>query len=192
MLSHVHYRKFTRNFVGKLVNHDDTIPEAKLDMYVKDTDLAWKKRNEKRREAMAPAPSSILSSPSQTEKPKTTEFLRPVIITDKKFSGIKGRLLKSFFSSSSSKSSNTTQKASAAPSNLIGTSPKNGYQNATNIFQGFYVEGSYKSSPPYKVAFESSNEEDEKIVRTVGETGYDKEKVSFHDRSELPELIISI
>ncbi|KAK4510351.1 uncharacterized protein ATC70_004781 [Mucor velutinosus] len=38
------YRKFTVKFVGKFLNHDDTISESKLDQYIKDTDSAWRFR----------------------------------------------------------------------------------------------------------------------------------------------------
>jgi len=42
------YRKFTSKFLGKFLNHDDTIPESRLDQYIKDTDYAWKSRLENR------------------------------------------------------------------------------------------------------------------------------------------------
>lgn len=63
------YRKFTVKFVGKFLNHDDTIPESRLDQYIKDTDKAWKFRLESRaqgNEAAAKDTSESVSMPKRT------------------------------------------------------------------------------------------------------------------------------
>ncbi|CAO3643631.1 unnamed protein product [Mucor fragilis] len=63
------YRKFTVKFVGKFLNHDDTIPESRLDQYIKDTDKAWKFRLESRAqgsEAAAKNTSEPVSMPKRT------------------------------------------------------------------------------------------------------------------------------
>lgn len=36
------YRDFTLKFLGRVMNHDDTIPEVKLRDYRSDTNAAWK------------------------------------------------------------------------------------------------------------------------------------------------------
>ncbi|KAL9555734.1 hypothetical protein MBANPS3_002231 [Mucor bainieri] len=53
MLFPTNYRKFTVKFAGKFLNHDDTIPESRLDQYIKDTDAAWKLRIENKEQGNA-------------------------------------------------------------------------------------------------------------------------------------------
>lgn len=48
MLHHKSYRTFSVVRIGRLINHDDTIPEAELNEYVQETNVAWRKRNESR------------------------------------------------------------------------------------------------------------------------------------------------
>ena len=53
MLHHDKYRAFTMHYVGRLVNHDDTIPENDLKIHVTDTAVAWKQRQQLRLDAEA-------------------------------------------------------------------------------------------------------------------------------------------
>jgi hypothetical protein len=188
MLSHAYYRSFTMNYVGRMVNHDDTIPEAKLDRYVRDTDLAWKKRNAKRREAMAPPLPPQYASKEELHKPEVLTLP----IGGKTKSAGKGKFLKSLFSSSST--TDTTGKSPATsrfdviyktPSLSPSVAPANGYQTETKLFNGKYIQGSYTSSPPYKAIFESPKEEDSN--RVVDEIGYDQDQISFHDKSKFTD-----
>ncbi|KAF1803770.1 hypothetical protein FB192DRAFT_1369666 [Mucor lusitanicus] len=69
MLFPNNYRKFTAKFVGKFLNHDDTIPETRLNQYIKDTDSAWKFRLDSRSlgdQAAAKNASDSLSLPKRT------------------------------------------------------------------------------------------------------------------------------
>jgi hypothetical protein len=45
MLHHNKYRNFCISFVGRIINHDDTIPEEDLATSIVKTDLAWKANN---------------------------------------------------------------------------------------------------------------------------------------------------
>lgn len=164
MLHHLHYREFTLNHVGKLVNHDDTIPEAKLEKFVSDTDKAWKKRSKKNRKAVKqqpPPPQYHLNEKSHK--------------SDDESSGTKTSFLKSLFSFSSTKSNSSAFDISEI-----------GYTSEAKLFRnGKFIVGSYESTPPYKAVFKLPGEKKRYGERFVDEIGYDKEKISFHDKSEL-------
>ncbi|KAI8330209.1 hypothetical protein BC941DRAFT_441173 [Chlamydoabsidia padenii] len=40
----VDYRRFTLQYIGRVINHDDTIPQIKLDIYSQRTRMAWEKK----------------------------------------------------------------------------------------------------------------------------------------------------
>lgn len=187
MLHHTHYRGFTTNFVGKMVNHDDTIPEAQLEKFVKDTNSAWKKRSQRQREAITPpAPPVYVKEEPPAAKPEVP--ITP--IEAKRKSSSKFRMFKSFFSSSNkNSSSNIQQKASVLSTSralIPSLLPKSGYQTERALFKYQYSEGSYKSTPPYNAVFEEtrSDEENEGAASDLDEVGYDKENISFHDKSK--------
>lgn len=50
MLHHKSYRTFCVVRLGRLINHDDTIPEEEINQYVQKTNIAWRKRNAKQAE----------------------------------------------------------------------------------------------------------------------------------------------
>lgn len=64
------YRKFTTGYMGKFLNHDDTIPESQLQQYVENTDQAWKFSIERKNEATSNVDNAPLPKASKNLKKK--------------------------------------------------------------------------------------------------------------------------
>lgn len=165
MLHHENYSAFCSGFIGKIINHDDTIPEKELENYVKKTDMAWQARNEKR--VMA---SSTYISP-------VAPVAKPVVTEEKRESSLKIKL-KLILSTSRSKSD-------ISPENIHNLSThKNKYVDEKSLFGDKYTVGTYRTTPPYKRSASVSNGS-EKNDANINIADYDTEKISFHDKSKV-------
>lgn len=196
MLHHQNYREFCFKYFYRLINHDDTIPEEKLKEYVEKTDLAWKQRNTRR----------LISTLPTLPKSPIPSILEPETV--KKKPSIKKKV-KSFLSLR--KNMSIPVQPPPLPFVHIGTrrqlpiaATKDIFIDEKTLFGLSYVQGTYRKSPQYKPnRTESSviqknidDEQDEDKVKKEDlqdkscdngneELVYEKEKISFHDRSEI-------
>lgn len=184
MLHHENYRNFCQKHFSRLINHDDTIPEEKLKEYVEKTDLAWKERS-KRHELVTPS-----KIPEYSKLP-TLSIVNPVIVEEKP--GIKTKF-KHLLS--------LKKKKTIGPSTsfaIMGARPVKATiieKVNDNMFGVDYQPGSYTSSHPYKSRLsglpspnvqegeKEGSQKDENCDKENEELSYEKEKISFHDRSK--------
>ncbi|KAG2236543.1 hypothetical protein INT48_000843 [Thamnidium elegans] len=162
MLHHGNYSMFCSRFTGKIINHDDTIPEKELESYVKKTDMAWHDRNERRKMAhstdVAPVSKPVMQK-----------------------SGIKNKL-KLILSTSRS-------KTDISPENIRNQlAHKNKYIDEKALFGDRYTVGTYRTTPPYKRSATVSTGSEKSDVN-INIADYDTEKISFHDKRDIQEFI---
>ncbi|GAA5815491.1 hypothetical protein MFLAVUS_009003 [Mucor flavus] len=170
MLHYGNYNTFCSGFIGKIINHDDTIPEKELENYVKKTDMAWQARNEKREMA------------SSTHISPVAPVVKPVVTEEKRESSFKIKL-KLILSASKS-------KTDISPENIHNQSTrKNKYVDEKSLFGDKYTVGTYRTTPPYKRTASVSNGS-EKNDADINIADYDTEKISFHDKSTNKECYI--
>lgn len=113
MLHHYEYVRLCRDKLGWIVNHDDRIPEAKLEKYVVDTETAWKARNKKRVEAEKKAKEDQNKPSPPPEKIEMASIATEVQAAVSKKPSLKNRV-KSFLSRKKREN-----KATVAPALVI-------------------------------------------------------------------------
>lgn len=150
------YRSFCSRFIGRLINHDDNIPEKSLERYVKTTGLAWNAHNEKRKAAFTAPISETTSGPE-------------IKI------GFKSKYLSVLFSiGKNSKSSNRTSKNGFVSEKKLF---KGKYEPGTYKSSPTYTPN--LSNSPSKE--EKTFTDEEGNVNS----DYDEVKISFHDKSNV-------
>lgn len=158
MLHHTNYHTMCLELIGKMINHDDTIPEDDLANYVEKTDKAWEARNKKLKAARIPPPLPIHGlTPIKEEQKKENK--------DVKKAGFRNKI-KAFVS----KTGGLETKPQNRPI------PKKRVSDESLIFNGKYVKGDYECPPQYTQNVETS------LVEINSDSSYEPEKVSFHDK----------
>lgn len=184
MLHPFAYRQFCLHYVNRVINHDDTIPETKLENYVEDTDKAWKKRNDKRKEAEEELRNW------KPPQPVKQESIIPVAAIAKP-TGLKSKIKSILSRKNKVKNVRSTPiPASYSYYNsifndpLVPPIPKNGYLDKKYLLIGNFREGKF-----------NAEEED---LSTTTETGTDGEeekvatkikKSAIGDEEKLPAEI---
>lgn len=176
----------------RIINHDDTISEDRLEEYVKETDLAWKNRNEKRIEAEIERKAYVPPPLPLDDEPEVTFASVVATESSEKKSGFRGRIKSLLSKKTKKKSIPKPLFASYVPpvSPAVPPLPSNGYRSLEYMFASYnYNNGDYENSPEEEsddnasAAFKSSKASiQEKAV--TDDAIYDKEKVSFHDKSK--------
>ncbi|KAG2236563.1 hypothetical protein INT48_000863, partial [Thamnidium elegans] len=213
MLSALAYRNFCYKIFNKLINHDDTIPEENLKDHVKQTDIAWKQRNNRRVFLNLPTlPESRPVSPTNSEiEREEAEKAREEKEKTKKAEAENTKKKKSFkkkivhlMSFKKKKDittiahlTNTTYVPSPKPP-IQYVTPRDVYCDEKTLFSWAYDEGTYKSSSTYKYISQENNASEEKYDEKSNpskedceneEPSYDKEKISFHDRRDIKDFV---
>lgn len=223
MLSALAYRTFCYKIFNRLINHDDTISEEKLKDHVKQTDIAWKQRNDRRSFLNLPTlPPSRPASPTNSEIEREAKEAKEKEEKEAKEKKEKEKASKIEAENVKKKKSlkkkiirlmSFKKKKDITIVPLINTvhvispnipdshatpilDPVDIYCDEISIFSRAYDEGTYRPSLPYRyiseeASREKSNDEekyDEKSDPSKEdcekeELAYDKEKISFHDRS---------
>lgn len=155
MLHPFEYRTFCMNYIYKIINHDDTIPEKQLEHYVDDTDKAWKRRNDKRKEAEEELRNW---TPPQPIKPEPVpEAVKPT--------GLKGKIKSILKIKKKAKAAQPSPASYISPQSAVPPKPKNGYRDNNELFSGSFREGAYEE------------EDEENLPATVeGDTDGEGEK----------------
>lgn len=209
MLHHKKYLLFCFEYIGKLINHDDNIPETELEAFVVKTDQAWKARNKNRRVAVEEVRSRSSTSdiiiPDFDEQSSYSMSEKPI-----KKAGFTDRV-KTIFSSSKKSSdkveplptkSQTLPVKSQPPKKLTtkNEASSDGYLPEHKLFKDKFFEGNYKSVPDNILDTDKSEiKKDEEKKTNIGDTTYnvssntssladgdpyyDKKKVSYHSES---------
>lgn len=207
MLHYGFYRDFCMGFIGKVINHDDTIEEKHLKYFAKETKSAWEARDQKRKEA---------------EKEFLAEQLASNALAAKKRNGLKSKIKSIFGKKGRDKVTVSTTGSPTLPIPV----PKratNGYSDVEVLFAGKYNKGTYEvpvcgCNPPKKADHslqekvdnevednllkDDTSTENDETMNTVSDvasnsenngsspanekyvaSGYDETNVSFHDRS---------
>lgn len=186
MLHHENYREFCHKHFHKLINHDDTIPEAKLKEYVEKTDLAWKERSV----SLAASTVPSLSNPTDPIESPVPHINKQVAIIKEK-SSIKKKIKNLL---SLKKDTIITQPATFVVVDIRSVVKK--YVDEKSVFGLDYKQGSYTQSRPYRPRLsglsrdnsrDTIKEEPQEVKSSAygeEELSYEKEKISFHDRSK--------
>ncbi|KAI9253051.1 hypothetical protein EDC94DRAFT_268230 [Helicostylum pulchrum] len=164
MLHHRNYHTTCVKLIGKMINHDDTIPEDDLASYVKITDMAWEDRNKRLKAARKPPPLPSHGITSIEEENKENKEIKKTGFINK---------IKSLVSK--------TDGSGAEPRNR--PIPKKQISNESFISGIKYIKGSYKCPPQYTHNLETS------VVEINKNSGYEAEKASFHDKGAIREFI---
>ncbi|CAO3615681.1 unnamed protein product [Mucor hiemalis] len=218
MLHHKKYRLFCFEYIGKLINHDENIPETELEAFVVKTDQAWKKRNRNRRVAVEEVRNRLSASdmkvPDFDEKSSYFMSEKPI-----KKAGFTDRV-KTIFSSSKKSNdkveplptkSQTLPVKSQPPKKLTikNEASSDGYLPEHKLFKDKFFEGNYKSVPDNILDVDKSEiKKDEEKITNTGDTTYnvskqlsnasslangdplyDKKKVSYHSEKDIKSFI---
>lgn len=160
MLHPTEYREFCLIYVYRFINHDDTISEKNLEYFVEDTERAWKRRNDARKEAE-----------EELRNWKPPQPVEPVVPL--KATGIKGKIIRSFLKIKRKSKTDITPYDDEFY-NLINKppEPKNGYRNKKHLlsgtFKGGFNEGDYDIT-----AEDKTNGEKEKAKLSMNDTTTD-------------------
>lgn len=159
MLHPYEYRTFCMSYIYKIINHDDTIPEKQLETYVDDTDKAWKKRNDKRKEAEEELRNW---KPPQPAKPEPIpEVVKPT--------GIKSKIKMILKIKKKAKTVPTFLAPYTTLQSFIPPKPKNGYRGNKEMFHHNFNEGAYETEEEDSPATAEGDKdgEEEKDLPTV-------------------------
>lgn len=160
----------------KIINHDDTIPEKQLENYVEDTDKAWKKRNDRRKEAEEELRNWKPLQPTKLE-------LEPELAAEEvKPTGIKSKIRSILKIKKKARVLQPFPPIPAAFLFLLSTAPpyaRNGYLDKQRMFAMIFNEGLYEleeeDSPT--TAESSENGKDEKSLSMFNGAEGDKENI---------------
>ncbi|KAI8056412.1 hypothetical protein BDF21DRAFT_162517 [Thamnidium elegans] len=152
------------SLIGKMINHDDAIPEDDLASYVKITDMAWEARNKRLKEARKPPPLPLHGPTSIEEENKANKETKKIGFRNK---------IKSFIGK--------TDGSEAKPRNR--PIPKSRVSDEPFMSGPRYIKGSYECPPQYTLNEETS------VVEINNDSNYEPEKASFHDKRAIREFI---
>lgn len=154
MLHHKSYKNFCISRIGRMINHDDTIPEAELNEYVQKTNIAWRSRNESR------LPSDSIAS---TSNPAGKE--------ERKKYNLKGK----FQSLLTNKKSHTKSGYLTEMEIFKGAFSTGRYTSSPSY------QPQFEAKVDIKASVTNDNVITKKVGEVIQ---YDTEKVSFHDKSK--------
>ncbi|GAA5796750.1 hypothetical protein HPULCUR_002125 [Helicostylum pulchrum] len=212
MLSALAYRDFCYKIFNRLINHDDTISEENLKDHVKQTDIAWKQRNDRSVFLNLPTlPESRPVSPtiSEVEREEAEKAREAFEAKEKgekkkaknaepentKKKSLKKKIVrlmsfkKKKDTTTISHLTNTTYVASPKPPIQYVTSfldPKDIYCDERTLFLWAYNEGTYKLSSPYKYISEETKASQEKYDEKSNPSKEDRENEGLpYDKEEI-------
>lgn len=157
MLHHKNYHSVCVKLIGKMINHDDTIPEDDLASYVKITDMVWEARNKRLKAARKPPPLPLHGTTFIEEENRENKDMKKTGFINK---------IKSFVAK--------TDGSEAEPRNRPISKKQISDENL--IFGIKYVKGSYECPPQYIRNAETL------VVEINSNFDYEPEKASFHDK----------